>query len=228
VRLEGERTDTSSGGLEADAYANEFLGVNSHLRLRNVLRYDSRDSRIFPKSGWLNKLTAEASVPPGDTRYTRVGLESKLFLPVGWDLTWSLGGELGRLSGYDGENVPFYERFYLGGPYSVRGFDTYSLGPRDANGNPLGGVTKLQFNTEVLFPMPGSKSESIRGAVFSDAGWVYGSSQEIEPDKLRASVGVGFRWFSPMGPLRFDYAWPVVRESQDRIQRFQFTIGTQI
>lgn len=225
VRLEGERTNTDSGTGNFD---EEFLGVNRHLRLRNVLTYDSRNSTIFPKSGWHNKLTTEASVPPGDTRYTRLGLESKVFMPVAWDLTWSVGAKLGRLSGYGGDNVPFYERFYLGGPYSVRGFDTYSLGPRDKNGNPLGGVTKAQLNTELLFPMPGSSSRSIRGALFSDAGWVYGSGERIDPDQLRASMGVGFRWFSPMGPLRFDYAWPVVRESEDRIQRFQFTIGTQI
>jgi outer membrane protein insertion porin family len=228
VRLEGERTDTRGGALGRAAYNDAFLGVNRHVRLRNVLKYDSRDSTIFPQSGWLNRLSAEASVPPGDTRYLRLGLESRVYVPLWADLTWSVGGDFGRLTGYGGESVPFYEHFYLGGPYSVRGFDTYSLGPTDSNGNPLGGVTKVQANTELLFPMPGSSSQNMRGALFSDAGWVYGQGEAIDPEELRVSVGLGFRWFSPMGPLRFDYAWPVVRESDDRIQRFQFTIGTQM
>lgn len=229
LRLAFEQTNTESGTLDLSGPDAEFLGVQSHVKLRNTLSYDSRDSTLFPRDGWHHQFRTEASVPGGDTRYYEVGLDSSVYFPVLDASAWSVGVEAARLDGYDGEVVPFYERFYLGGARSVRGFDTYSLGPLDADGDPVGGVTKLQANTELLFPLPGQAAGSgVRWALFSDTGWVYGPGQDIDLDRLRASVGVGFRWFSPMGPLRFDYAFPVVREPGDRTQRFQFTIGTQI
>ena len=229
LRLALERTDTKAGSLELTARQRDFLDVQDHILLRNTLSYDSRDSTIFPREGSKSSLRAEVSLPGGDTRYYNLGLESRVYFPILGASTFSLGMELGRLEGYEGETVPFYERFYLGGARSVRGFETYSLGPRDVDGDPVGGVTKVQGNTELLFPLPGDDGgRSIRGALFADTGWVYGPDQEIDPDQLRASVGIGFRWFSPMGPLRFDYAFPVVKEPDDRLRRFQFTIGTQI
>jgi outer membrane protein insertion porin family len=230
VRLGVERTDTESGTISLSPREEEFLGVQNHLLLRNTLTYDSRDSTIFPREGWKNLLRTEVSLPGGDTRYFNLGLESKYYIPLFDASTLSLGAELGRLEGYNGEAVPFYERFYLGGARSVRGFDTYSLGPQDPDGDPIGGVTKVQANSVFLFPLPGSEgaARSLRGAVFADTGWVYGAGQSVDPGELRASVGVGFRWLSPMGPLRFDYAIPVVKEPEDQLQRFQFTIGTEI
>ncbi|HKJ72138.1 MAG TPA: outer membrane protein assembly factor BamA [Gammaproteobacteria bacterium] len=229
VRLAFERTDTKSGTLDLSSADQQFLGVQDHIKLRNTISYDSRDSTIFPRNGWHHQLRTEVSLPGGDTRYYQVGLDSKAFFPLFDASAWQVGVDVAHLEGYNGEAVPFYERFYLGGARSVRGFQTYSLGPQDAGGNPVGGVTKLQGNTELVFPLPGQSSGSgLRWALFADSGWVYGPGQSIDPGKLRASVGIGFRWFSPMGPLRFDYAFPVVKEPQDRTQRFQFTVGTQI
>jgi outer membrane protein insertion porin family len=229
LRLAFERTDTESGTLTLTQDESEFLGVQNHIKLRNTISYDSRDSTIFPRSGMHHQFRTEASLPGGDTRYYEVGLDAKVFFPVFDASAWSVGMDVARLKGYDGEAVPFYERFYLGGARSVRGFDTYSLGPEDADGDPVGGVTKVQGNTELVFPLPGQAAgRGLRWALFADTGWVYGPGQTIDLGELRASVGVGFRWFSPMGPLRFDYAFPVVREPEDRTQRFQFTVGTQI
>jgi len=229
LRLAFEETDTKSGTLDLNGAESEFLGVQKHLKLRNTISYDSRDSTIFPRSGQHHQLRTEAALPGGDTRYFEVGLDSKLFVPMFDASAWTLGMDVARLEGYSGEAVPFYERFYLGGARSVRGFQTYTLGPRDADGDPVGGVTKVQANTELVFPLPGQAAGSgLRWALFGDTGWVYGPGEAIVADKLRASVGFGFRWFSPMGPLRFDYAFPVVSEPEDETQRFQFTIGTQI
>ncbi|MFA9461757.1 outer membrane protein assembly factor BamA [Thiohalorhabdus methylotrophus] len=229
LRLAFEQTDTKSGTLELGSQEEEFLGRQDHILLRNTLTYDSRDSTIFPRDGWKNILRTEVALPGGDTRYFNLGAESHVYFPVFSASTITLGLQVGRLEGYNGQAVPFYERFYLGGARSVRGFETYSLGPEDADGDPVGGVTKLQGNTEFIFPIPGAQTaRGIRGAVFADTGWVYGDDESITSDKLRASMGIGFRWFSPMGPLRFDYAWPVVTKPGDELQRFQFTIGTQI
>ncbi|MEF8792171.1 outer membrane protein assembly factor BamA [Thiohalorhabdus sp.] len=229
LRLAFERTDTESGTLDLSGGDKEFLGVQSHIKLRNTLTYDSRGSTTFPRRGWKTSLRGEVSVPGGDTRYYEVGLDSKVYFPVFDASAWSLGIKTARLEGYGGNRVPFYERFYLGGARSVRGFETFSLGPKDADGDPVGGVTKLQANTELVFPFPGQASgRGLRWALFADTGWVYGAGEEIDLDKLRAAAGVGFRWFSPMGPLRFDYALPVIEDPGDDTKRFQFTIGTQI
>ena len=229
LRLAFERTDTESGTLDLSGGEEEFLGVQNHIKLRNTVTYDSRDSTVFPREGWKNSLRGEVSLPGGDTRYYEVGLDSKVYFPLFDASAWSVGVKTAHLEGYDGNRVPFYERFYLGGARSVRGFDTYSLGPKDPDGDPVGGVTKLQGNTELVFPLPGQAGgRGLRWALFADTGWVYGADEEIDPGKLRAAVGVGFRWFSPMGPLRFDYAIPVIEEPGDDTKRFQFTIGTQI
>ena len=226
VRLAVEQTDTKSGTLDLGPEGEELLGQQTHVLLRNTLSYDSRDSTIFPRDGMKHSLKTTVAVPPGDTRYVNAELSSRLYFPVLSASSVTIGGDLGRMEGYGGEVVPFYERYYMGGSRSVRGYDTYSLGPKDLDGDPIGGVTKLQGNAELRFPMPGSDSRRIRGALFTDAGWVYGQDQGLDPGKLRGSVGAGFRWISPMGPLRFDFAFPVMDEPQDDTKQFHFSVGT--
>ncbi len=229
IRLAFERTDTEAGELDLDPEQDQFLNTQTHVKLRNTLTYDSRDSVVFPREGLLSELSAMIAGPPGDTRYFEVDLETRAYFPLLEASTWTIGGEVGRLQGYAGEAVPFFERFFLGGAQSVRGFDTFSLGPEDTDGDPKGGVTRLQGNTELIFPFPGTEAGTgFRWALFADTGWVYGEGQALDPGDLRASVGTGLRWLSPMGPLRFDFAFPVIKQSGDDTQRFNFTVGTQI
>lgn len=230
IRLAFERTDTEAGTLGLDpGQEDQFLGIQEHVKLRNTLTYDSRDSPVFPRDGLFTELQTMVAVPPGDTRYFETSLETRAFFPLLDASTWTIGGELGRLQGFAGEDVPFYERFFVGGSQSVRGFDTYSLGPQDNDGDPKGGVTKVVGNTEVIFPIPGTEaSTGFRWAFFADTGWVYGDGQSIDPSELRAAVGAGLRWRSPMGPLRFDFAFPVIKKSGDDTRLFNFTVGTSI
>jgi len=108
----------------------------------------------------------------------------------------------------------------------VRGYDSYSLGPRDALNSILGGNKRIVTNAEVLFPMPGTGVDrSMRLSVFLDAGQVYGVDEKMRLSELRYSTGMSFAWNSPMGPLRFSYGKPLNAKPDDKVQHLQFQLG---
>jgi outer membrane protein insertion porin family len=112
-------------------------------------------------------------------------------------LTVSLNGELGYANGYDGLPLPFFKNFYAGGVGSVRGFATASLGPKDLNGNALGGNKRIILNAEALLPLPGLKTDkSVRFSIFVDGGNVFGQDEKVSFGELRYSTGIGVSWFS--------------------------------
>jgi outer membrane protein insertion porin family len=109
----------------------------------------------------------------------------------------------------------------------VRGFEQNSLGPRDVTGSYVGGPKKLNFNAEVLAPLPGAGvDKSLRLYAFVDAGNVYGEDEKLDFKTLRSSYGGGLSWISPAGPLRFALAKPIRTFPGDRIQKFQFQVGS--
>ena len=110
----------------------------------------------------------------------------------------------------------------------MRGFQDYSLGPRDPQGNSLGGTRRVIGNIELLFPVPGAaQDKSLRLSAFVDAGQVYAQDDKLSLSELRYSSGLALSWSSPLGPLRLSYAYPLnQREGFDRLQRLQFKFGT--
>ncbi len=143
-----------------------------------------------------------------------------------------LRGDFGYADGYGGQPLPFFKRFYAGGVGSVRGYQQSSLGPQDIYGNATGGKRKIVGNLELFYPiLKGDKS--VRGSVFVDAGQIYDNGfglPAITPKSdlqgFRYSAGVGLAWNSPIGPLKFSYAFPLNEKALDRIQHFQFQVGT--
>jgi outer membrane protein insertion porin family len=122
--------------------------------------------------------------------------------------------------------LPFFKNYYAGGPGSVRGFEPMSLGPRDINNNALGGTKRMIGNAELLFPMPGmSKEQSVRLSLFTDAGAVYGKGDLPGSAGLRYSVGAALTWISPVGPLKISFGKPLNQKPNDKLQKFQFTLG---
>src|ERR1700750_1318311 len=114
-------------------------------------------------------------------------------------------GEIGYANGYGGKPLPFFKNFYAGGVGSVRAFETATLGPRDTNGDVLGGNRRFVANFETLFPMPGYKEKNLRLGTFSDMGNVWGQNERISWSDVRASVGFAVSWDSPVGPLRLSF-----------------------
>ena len=160
------------------------------------------------------------------------------YFPLSRSWTLGLNMQIGYGDTYGDEIYPFFKNFYAGGIGSVRGFESSSLGPRDVNGDNLGGDREFVFSAELLTPLPGA-DRTLRGLLFFDAGNVWGyrgrrvSPQEVVYEhedldfgNLRYSVGFGIAWISPLGPLKFSLAFPLNEKEGDDTQRFQFQIGT--
>ena len=209
-------------------FIQEFGETTNTFRINTSFARDSRDSLTWPTRGWLNEIGMEVGIPPGDLTYYRITYQSQLFYTneryAPW-LTFMLNGELGYAAGYRGHPLPFFKNFYAGGTGSVRGFETATLGPRDLNGDVLGGNRRVVFNWETLFPLPGYKEKNVRLATFLDAGNVWGEDERVRWQDLRASVGIAISWDSPVGPLRFSFAQPIKQRPEDHIERFQFQLG---
>lgn len=189
---------------------------------------DNRDSALYPTEGTMQRASTEVSLPASSQHYFKLTYQHQWFLPVNRDITFMMNGEAGVAGGYDGQSLPFFKNFYAGGVGSVRGYDSYSLGPRDVNGYALGGDRRVVGNAELLFPMPGfEKEKSVRLSLFVDGGAVYGEeTQSLASMGMRYSTGGALTWFSPVGPIRLSYGIPIGVQEQDKLQRFQFTLGT--
>jgi outer membrane protein insertion porin family len=225
-----ERTDL---GLLANPPARLLQYVNISGSLSNTLLgtvgwgRDSRDSAIYTTEGTVQRASAEVALPLLDIRYYKLNYQHQWFHPVSGDVTLLLNGEAGIAGGYDGKQLPFFKNFYAGGPGSVRGYDSNSLGPRDSTDAVLGGPRRVLGGAELLAPFPGTgKEKSVRLSGFVDAGAIYGSGDLPGSAGMRYSTGVAITWISPVGPLKFSYAVPINKQPVDKLQRFQFTLGS--
>ncbi|HET7731693.1 MAG TPA: outer membrane protein assembly factor BamA [Usitatibacter sp.] len=232
VGFTGERTRLSIDPLLSPPRYLEFVALfgekSDTLRTNISFARDTRDSLTWPTKGWLNEIGFEVGIPPGDLTYYRTTYQSQFFYTpeTRWSwLTIMLNGEIGYANGYRGKPLPFFKNFYAGGVGSVRGFETATLGPRDLNGDILGGDRRAVFNTEFLFPLPGYKERNVRLGVFFDVGNVWGPGDKIKAGDLRASTGLAVSWDSPVGPLRFSFGAPIKKKPDDKIERFQFQLG---
>ena len=207
-------------------YADRYGYTSSAVPLTIGWSRDSRDSALAPNSGVYQKLNSEWSVA-GDARYLRANYQYQQYVPLNKKFTLAFNGELGLGKGINGRPFPVFKNFYSGGLGSVRGFDQGTLGPRDVTGASLGGPKKVSLNVELIAPFPGAGNDrTLRVFTFADIGNVYGDNERVRLSEMRASVGVGLSWISPLGPLRLAYAKPVRKFAGDRIQELQFQIGT--
>ena len=208
-------------------YANQFGYSSSTLPLTIGWSRDGRDSALVPTNGQYQRASAEWGVA-GDAKYLRGSYQYQQYIPINKQFTAAFNGEVGLGKAIGNRPYPLFKNYYGGGLGSVRGFDSGSLGPRDSVTDiSLGGSKKLVLNAEIIAPFPGAGNDrTLRWYGFFDVGNVYGESQPIRMSELRASVGVGINWISPVGPLRLSYAKPVRKFNGDKIQTLQFQIGT--
>jgi outer membrane protein insertion porin family len=184
---------------------------------------DGRDSLIYPTAGTLHKVSGELGLPGGTLKYYKTSYQYQRYFPLTRAYTLMLNGEAGFGDGYGGKPLPFFRNFFAGGVNSVRGFKTFTVGPKDSNGDPRGGSRRLVGNAELLFPFPGlEKDRSVRMSAFVDAGM---AGDTYGGENFRYSTGLGVLWVSPLGPLKVSVALPLGAEPGDRKQPFQFTIG---
>jgi outer membrane protein insertion porin family len=186
---------------------------------------DNRDNILVPSRGTYQRAFLEGALPALDLRYYRLTYQHQRFMPLTSRFTLAFNGEVGVGGSYSGKPYPIFKNFYAGGIGSVRGYDGGSLGPRDSVGNPLGGTRRVNFAVEALTPLPGA-DRTLRMLAFVDGGQVFGKDEKVRFGELRFSTGFGIAWISPIGPMKLSYAFPIKDKPGDRLQRFQFQIGT--
>jgi outer membrane protein insertion porin family len=224
-----ERTEIKATTSIPNSYYlfREQFGPTSHaVPLTLGWQRDQRDSVLTPSSGRYQRVNLEWSIA-GDVRYLRTNLQFQQYWALPAKLTLGLNAEIGLGQGLGGKPFPIFKNFYGGGLGSVRVFEQGSLGVVDPTGAFIGGAKRLNINGELYFPVPGTGNDkSLRIFAFADAGNVWREGEPITTGSLRASTGLGLSWISPVGPLKLSWGVPVQATSKDRIQRFQFQIGT--
>jgi outer membrane protein insertion porin family len=211
-------------------YVTDFgdgtVATTTSFPLTATWQRDNRDSALVPTVGRLQKAFFEVA-PVGSLKYYRAVYQHQYYTPIFRAVTLALNGEIDYGRGLGGKPYPVFKNWYAGGIGSVRGYEGSSLGPRDSNGDPLGGTSRLIANAELQFPFPGSGNDrTLRWFTFFDAGNVFAEGARIQVSDLRYSAGAGISWVSPIGPLKLSYGVPLNSKSGDRKQSFQFQLGT--
>lgn len=235
TRLDYNSSDLSKLSSPYQDVVNNGPWVRSSIS--HSLTYDTIDDRTMPREGIFAQITQEFAGLGGDSDFYKISGKARYFHTIldDADVIGSLSVSGGHMWGTGGETKVF-DQFTLSAS-ELRGFESHGIGPRaTSTGDSLGGETYFTASAEASFPLPMLPRDSgFRGAVFVDAGTLYGNDvATVAADNvqgtsmsLRASVGASIIWASPFGPLRFDYAVPIKKESFDEVQRFKFGIATQ-
>jgi outer membrane protein insertion porin family len=227
IGAEQTRIGTSQGIPLSYLNYRASYGANSYsVPVTLGWQNDGRDSAVSPTHGRYERVNLEWGAA-GDVRYLRSNLQFQQFWSLPARMTLGFNSEIGYGSGLGGKPYPIFKNFYGGGLGTVRVFEQNSLGVVDPTGAYIGGSKRLNLNTSLYFPVPGTGSDkSLRVFAFADAGNVWRDGEKVDLATLRASVGLGLSWVSPVGPLQLSYGVPVRVQRNDRIQKFQFQIGT--
>jgi outer membrane protein insertion porin family len=207
-------------------YREQYGARSTAVPLTLGWQRDRRDSVLTPTAGEYQRVNLEWSIA-GDQRYLRTNLQYQKYWQLPAKMSFGLNAEIGIGKGLGGKPFPLFKNFYGGGLGSVRVFEQGSLGIVDPTGAFIGGAKRFNLNTALYFPVPGTGNDkSLRIFAFMDAGNVWREGEQVTASSLRASAGLGLSWISPVGPLQLSWGAPIQAKSTDRIQRFQFQIGT--
>ncbi len=226
TRYRFEQADVSGVSENASLVIRDQEGQHTTSSLKFTLRRDSRDQNYGPTKGSENLVSFEWAGGPlgGSNGYYKAIATSAWYFNLWFKHVFMAHGKIGLVREHGQGSLPIYERFFLGGMNSLRGFDRWSVGPKDSEtGDVIGGENMLQFNLEYRFPL--LSKAGIAGVVFFDTGNSWMENDGWDVSDLRQSVGVGLRWYSPMGPLRLEYGWVLDPEEGESNSNWGFTVG---
>ncbi|MHB8420395.1 MAG: outer membrane protein assembly factor BamA [Myxococcales bacterium] len=229
-------------GTQQVELANEFqTGILSSLRAS--VTWDKRNDRMYPSKGFMFSQSAEIAPSwlGSQFTFTRYSGFFRFYVPLPFGAVFKTNWTYGLIDGIQGGQAPVSERYFVGGINSLRGYYIFTVSPTRPVGNrtpdsttqdfEIGGNKELVFNNEIEFPI--LEKIGIRGVVFYDLGDCYSEDENFFQDKaypnlplgMLHAVGFGVRWFSPIGPLRFEWGFPLTPRPQDQVVDFEFTIG---
>jgi outer membrane protein insertion porin family len=196
---------------------------------------DTRNRIIFPTSGAQETLSLTTALPGFDQEYYILSYQQLAFIPLFKGFIYGLNGEADYGAPYGKTaTYPPYKNFFVGGADSVRGWQVATLGPKDSYGYPFGGRTDVWIQNELILPNFTKKDEasgtagtgSSRWAFFIDAGNAFADPGDFRWSQLRVSAGLAATFLTPLGAMKFSYAYPLNPKPGDLTERFQFTLGT--
>ncbi|MFA5040996.1 MAG: outer membrane protein assembly factor BamA [Bdellovibrionales bacterium] len=219
----------------ASLYIRDQEGTSTTSSIGQSLIYDTRDSKLDPTLGFVTHFDTDVAGLGGSRKWFRAKVGGTQYYPLADD--WILsglveGGKIWAISGSTKVN----ERFFMGGD-NLRGFEYSGIGSRDLSGtykDALGGTYFARGTANLSMPMPVSPELGFKAHVFSDVGMLGKPDQDTiagttvaYDDSLHMSVGIGLTWDSPLGPIRLDYAEPLLYKSFDKKQSIHFSFGTK-
>jgi len=216
--------------FNVDPSSSEFIqsqkGSSVESKILSSLVFDSRDNPLLSRRG--QRITFSPMIAGGflggDTQIYAFDLEGSQYFLLPKDTILLINGEISTVSQWgSGNQVPIYERLFLGGSNNLRGFPYREVGPQDENGEPVGGSSMARATFEWTFPI----IEKARGAVFYDMGFVNSSAWSFGFNHMASDIGIGIRLDLPIGPLRLDYGYPVMRDGYNGGGHFNFNVGYQ-
>ncbi|KAA2212723.1 outer membrane protein assembly factor BamA [Teichococcus oryzae] len=222
---------------DASIYVKDQQGVTVLSQIGQTLTYDTRDSRLDPRSGYVLRLATDVAGLGGDVNYLRGRLDGTYFVPFERllgdpDYVLAISASVGHMASYGDRDKRerILDRFFLGGE-NLRGFAVAGAGPRDIRtDDSLGGRTIWTQSTEMRFPLPVPSELGLIGRAFVDVGSLSGVDRGagvVDDSAPRVGAGVGISWRSPFGLINIDLAQAVVKEDYDDTQVFRFGFGTR-
>ncbi len=210
--------------LDASRFIKEQEGERVTSSLSFSLSMDTRNDYYHPTKGARHSfsLTNAGGILGGDNYFVKGLTETSWFFPLPLKTVLNIRGKVGFIEPYGGRQVPIYEKFYVGGIHTLRGFEYGMAGPVDVNKEPLGAEKMISLQTELIFPI--SREIGLKGAIFWDVGKGFDKFKDITP--LKTGAGVGIRWFSPFGPIHIDLGFNLNPKPGEKRRVFDFLAGT--
>ncbi|MDR2018506.1 MAG: outer membrane protein assembly factor BamA [Syntrophobacterales bacterium] len=228
LRYRYEKTQVTNIDFNASPTIREQEGTLATSSVAVSLLSNRIDNIMNPTRGSRYEISYELAGGPffGDNQFQRGAGAYSMYIPTGfWESIFFVRGTAGILRPYGGKMLPLYEKFYVGGINTVRGFKYGYAGPRDTNGDPIGASNQLFFNFEWIYPI--YQPAGIKGVLFFDVGSGFEGSGGWVLSGAKKTAGVGLRWFSPMGPIRVELGFNLNPQKDEKGSVFDFTMGTQ-
>lgn len=217
-----EKKNISDVDDDASFTIREQEGKSTLSSVTAILTRDTLDYRLDPTKGSISSASVEYAGLGGTENFVKYIVSSRHYFPLFWGTVFSINGEMGYLEKTTGDDLPIDEKFFLGGLNTIRGFSHRKVGPRDpATGDYYGGTKEAFFNFEYIFPL--LKDLGMKGVLFFDTGNAWDTEDYFS--EMRYSVGVGFRWMSPMGPLRLEWGYNLDPKEYEDNSQFDFSVG---
>ncbi len=206
-------------------------GLRNTSSLGYAITYDERDVAWHPSSGYKVAWDVRFAGGPlaGDVNFYKTSFDVAEYVKLPYEFILMAHGNLKHAGSYGGRTLPLFEHYFIGGPNDLRGFTFKEVGPRDSNGDSIGGTASMLFNLEITYPF----TKTFEGVVFYDRGQVYGSEGDLSKTtaqiydlaNMRHSVGWGLRIITPAMPIWLAWGFKLDQKPDESPMEFHFTMG---